>query len=98
MELVLQGEILRLEPLRTRNGFGTGMHGGTIFIRGEVDPACLGKEVKTGEVTTHDMDLLKTHIGDFCAQFKLDLDEILKKPFTKIHPFSHRPYGTIYAY
>ena len=77
---------------------GTGMHGGTIFIRGEVDPACLGKEVKTGEITTHDMDLLKIHIGDFCARFKLDLDEILKKPFTKIYPYSHRPYGTIYAY
>ena len=77
---------------------GTGMHGGTIFLRGEVDPASLGKEVKTGEITPEDMNLLKTHIGEFCACFKLDLNEILKKPFTKIYPYSHRPYGTIYAY
>jgi glutamate synthase domain-containing protein 1 len=77
---------------------GAGMHGGTIFLRGEVDPASLGKEVKTGELTPGDMDLLRTHIGEFCNCFKLDLDEILKKPFTKIYPYSHRPYGTIYAY
>ncbi len=77
---------------------GTGMHGGAMFLRGEVEPARLGKEVKIGKVTTQDMDLLKKHIGDFCNSFELNLDEILKEPFTKIYPYSHRPYGTIYAY
>jgi len=77
---------------------GTGMHGGTMFLRGEVEPARLGKEVKIGNITPQDMDLLKKHIGDFCASFELNLEEILKEPFTKIYPYSHRPYGTIYAY
>jgi len=35
---------------------------------------------------------------DFCAYFGLDPDEVFKKPFTKIYPYSRRPYGTIYAY
>lgn len=77
---------------------GTGMHGGTMFLRAEVDPRRLGKEVKTGEITPEDTRLLRKHVGDFCAYFGFDLDEILKGPFTKIYPYSHRPYGTIYAY
>jgi glutamate synthase domain-containing protein 3 len=77
---------------------GTGMHGGALFLRGEVDPAQLGREVKRGEVTPQDMVLLRRHIGDFCSWFDLDLEEVLKKPFSKIYPYSHRPYGTIYAY
>jgi glutamate synthase domain-containing protein 3 len=77
---------------------GTGMHGGQMFLRGEVDPRRLGREVKIGEVTGEDTKLLKKHVGDFCAYFGFDLDKIFKKPFTKIYPYSHRPYGTIYAY
>lgn len=77
---------------------GTGMHGGAMFLRGEVEPARLGKEVKTGKVAPQDMNLLKRHIGDFCTFFELNLEEILKRPFTKIYANSHRPYGTIYAY
>ncbi len=77
---------------------GTGMHGGQMFLRGEVDPRMLGKEVKIGKVTREDTKLLKKHVGDFCSYFGFDLAEILKKPFTKIYPYSHRPYGTIYAY
>jgi hypothetical protein len=55
-------------------------------------------EIKIGEVTGEDTKLLKKHVGDFGAYFGFDLAEILKKPFTKIYPYSHRPYGTIYAY
>ena len=77
---------------------GTGMHGGVMFLRGEVEPARLGKEVKIGEVTPQDMGLLKKHIGDFCTYFDLSLEEILRQSFTKIYPYSHRPYGTVYAY
>jgi glutamate synthase domain-containing protein 3 len=77
---------------------GTGMHGGALFLRGEVEPARLGREVKIGEITHQDMDLLRRHIGEFCSWFGLDREEILQKPFSKIYPYSHRPYGTIYTY
>jgi glutamate synthase domain-containing protein 3 len=77
---------------------GTGMHGGALFLRGEVEPARLGREVKRGEVTPQDTALLQRHIMDFCARFDLDPEEIFRKPFSKIYPYSHRPYGTIYAY
>ena len=77
---------------------GTGMHGGTMFLMGTVDSARLGKEVKIGEITAQDMDLLKKHIADFCASFDLNFDDVFQTPFTKIYPYSRRPYGTIYAY
>lgn len=66
--------------------------------RGEVDPRRFVREVKIEEVTREDTKLLKKHVGDFCTYFGFDLSQILKKPFTKIYPYSHRPYGTIYAY
>jgi len=77
---------------------GTGMHGGVMFLRGEVEPARLGREVKTGEITNQNMNLLRGHIGDFCTCFDLDKEKIFQKPFSKIYPYSHRPYGTVYAY
>jgi glutamate synthase domain-containing protein 3 len=77
---------------------GTGMHGGAMFLRGEVEPARLGREVKVGEITPQDMGLLRRHISDFCSVFEHTVDEIFQKPFTKIYPYTHRPYGTIYAY
>jgi glutamate synthase domain-containing protein 3 len=77
---------------------GTGMHGGNIFIRGEVDPRCLGKEVKITHPTEEDISLLKKYISKFCKYFNFDLNLVFKKPFIKLYPYSHRPYGRLYAY
>lgn len=77
---------------------GTGMHGGNIFIRGEVDVRCLGKEVKITKPTDDDIILLKKHLKDYCKYFAMNLNEVFNKPFIKLYPYSHRPYGTLYAY
>lgn len=77
---------------------GTGMHGGSIFIRGEVDPRCLGKEVKQTEPLEEDLILLKKYLSDYCKSFKINRNVLLKKPFVKLYPYTHRPYGRLYAY
>jgi glutamate synthase domain-containing protein 3 len=77
---------------------GTGMHGGTIFIRGEVDARCLGREVKITQPTKDDLMLLETHLADFCKYFNFNLEVLLKKSFVKLYPYTHRPYGKLYAY
>jgi len=77
---------------------GTGMHGGNIFIRGTIDERCLGKEVKISSLTDEDYNLLKKHLSDYCKYFKLTLNKILKKDFIKLYPYTHRPYGRLYAY
>ena len=80
------------------NYCGTGMHGGSIYIRGEVHDFQLGKEVKLFEVNEEDQKNLRMYVSEYAKDFSLDLDEIFKKPFYKLIPFSHRPYGKLYAY
>ena len=77
---------------------GTGMHGGCIYIRGEIDPRLLGKEVKMSPLDKTDRESLRAHIADFCTLFSLDIEKVLDHPFVKLYPYTHRPYGRIYAY
>jgi len=80
------------------NFTGTGMHGGVMYIRGKVEPWQLGKEVKVFELDEKDETELRKHLQEYCEEFGLDLEKIMKKEFTKLIPYSHRPYGKIYAY
>jgi len=77
---------------------GTGMHGGSIFIRGYLDERTLGKEVGVTEPDEDDLTLLHGHLKDFCRYFDLDLGEVIREPFLKLYPYTHRPYGRLYAY
>ncbi len=77
---------------------GTGMHGGVIYIRGEVDKDKCGKEVGVMDTDEDDIKLIREKLTDYCADFDLDCDEIMKRPFKKLIPVSARPYGNLYAY
>jgi len=76
----------------------TGMHGGVMFVRGEVPKRYLGKEVKVFEPTLEDMKLLTNELKGFSEAFNIPVEEILSEPFTKIVPVSARPYGRMYAH
>ena len=80
------------------NYCGTGMHGGCIYIRGEVQNFQLGKEVKFFELNEVDKKDLQRYVSEYAKDFSLDGNEIFKEPFYKLIPFSHRPYGKLYAY
>jgi glutamate synthase domain-containing protein 3 len=75
---------------------GTGMHSGVMYIRGEV--ASVGKEVKVLDVDASDMKIITELVHEYCTYFNADADKILQGKFKKLVPFSHRPYGRIYAY
>ncbi|MBI1910881.1 MAG: hypothetical protein HYS21_02660 [Deltaproteobacteria bacterium] len=77
---------------------GTGMHGGMIFIRGEVDEKLCGAEVGIMDPDADDLKVLKAALTDYCNDLGLNLDEIMKKSFKKLIPVSLRPYGNLYAY
>jgi glutamate synthase domain-containing protein 3 len=77
---------------------GSGMHGGEIYVRGEVQRWQCGREVGLSAVTAEEMDALTPLITRFCETFDLDVEEALHSvPFTKIAPTSSRPYGNLYA-
>ena len=76
----------------------TGMHGGVMYIRGEVDPWRLGKEVKTFSLDVTDREFLKPILEDFATTF--DISETIDDfdVYMKIAPVSTRPYGRLYVY
>lgn len=77
---------------------GTGMHGGAIYVRGEVDPHLVGKEVAIVPAEEEDLSVIRSDMQDYAACFGLNADYIMSVPFTKLMPRSHRPYGKFYAY
>lgn len=96
--LVLLGLNLREGEGHRANFIGTGMHGGIIYIRGEVQGFQLGKEVGVAGLDENDRMVLKELVGEFAHHFSYDAEEILKYEFTKLFPLYLRPYGRLYAY
>lgn len=76
----------------------TGMHGGTMYVRGEVDAALLRPGVSATEVSEDDRQVLRDLLTPYCAEFSLPLDDIVAGPFVRIVPHTARPYGQLYAY
>ncbi len=76
----------------------TGMHGGVIYIRGEIDKYQLGEGVEIVELKEADNIVLNKLISEFCKDLKIDTQSVFNKPFKKLIPSSKRPYGKLYAY
>ncbi|HEY55903.1 MAG TPA: hypothetical protein G4N90_00525 [Dehalococcoidia bacterium] len=96
--LILLGLNLKNGETHQANFIGTGMHGGVIYLRGEVHDFQLGKEVGVAEPEEEDYRTLRSLIGEFAALFGYDAEEILRHRFTKLFPRWLRPYGRLYAY
>lgn len=77
---------------------GTGMHGGVIYLRGEVDPYRIGREVSAFALEESDEKVLRPLLKEYCECFGLNLEEIQKDPFVKLKAVSNRPYGRLYCY
>ena len=101
----MAGGVLAVLGLERRNGrplvgdyCGTGMHGGVIFLRGEVDPAhIMLDQVGLSSASQEEMALLTPHLERFCQEFGGELANLLEQPFFVLRPVSHRPYGSKYA-
>lgn len=76
----------------------SGMHGGTIYIRGKVEEHKLGREVKAFPLTAEDETFLRPILEDFLTTFSLDVNVFDFERYQKIVPVSTRPYGKLYAY
>ncbi|MCL5292027.1 MAG: hypothetical protein M1548_05800 [Actinobacteria bacterium] len=80
------------------NYLGTGMHGGTIYLRSCPESYQLGKEVAALDLDDSDCEILSNLVEEFARDLDMDASEILNANFTKIAPVSTRPYGKLYAY
>lgn len=76
---------------------GTGMHGGAIYVRGKINPEHLGKEVTEAPIEDSDHQEIRRLVQQYCEHFGGNIEAIMKKPFTKLAPISHSPYGLLYV-
>ncbi len=81
----------------TGRSLGTGMHGGVIYVRGDVPAHQLGPGLHAEELNADDWASVRPKVETFAREFELDAAEILEARFTRIKPFSHRPYGNMYV-
>lgn len=79
------------------NYCGTGMHGGTMFIRSDVPPEHLPPQVKAEKCSRNDLEKAMDYIRNYCRYFDMDLEDILKKSFYKLTPSAGNPYNNLYA-
>lgn len=96
--IVVLGLDMAEDEIHRANYIGTGMHGGVIYLAGEVNDYQLGKEVGIAPLDEADHASLVDLVERFCKHFGYDSSEILKKKFIKLFPLYLRPYGKLYAY
>lgn len=96
--LILLGLNLKEGERHKANFIGTGMHGGVIYLRGQVEQFQLGKEVGIAEPSENDLSILQQAIEQFATYFNYDASTILRENFIKLFPRWLRPYGRLYAY
>lgn len=96
--LVLLGMDSRIDGPIVGGHVGAGMHGGVIYIRGQVAPWQCGKEVGVFAADDQDIARLRPVLEEYCAAFGVDIETVFSQPFTKLTPVSHRPYGRLYTY
>jgi glutamate synthase domain-containing protein 3 len=96
--LILLGLSLGKKEHHKARFIGTGMHGGTIYLRGNIEDYQLGREVGIADLEDTDDQILHKSIGEFAAHFGYQAEMILKHKFIKLYPRWLRPYGRLYAY
>ncbi len=77
--------------------FGTGMHGGKMFIRGSVNEALMGREIAQSPLDAEDEAFLKGVIKRYTDYFGADVSSVQISDFKKYQPKSKRPYGNMYV-
>lgn len=96
--MILLGLNLKEGENHTAKFIGTGMHGGVIYLRGNVEEYQLGKEVGITELDEKDEVILNQLVGEFCRHFGYDIESIMRRNFMKLFPRYLRPYGRLYTY
>ncbi len=97
-KVILLGLNLKEDEYHKANYIGTGMHGGVIYLRGNVEEHQLGKEVGVRQLDDSDWEVVTKYVQEYCGHFDASEQEILAGKFQKLLPVSSRPYGNIYAY
>lgn len=87
---------LKNEKAAVGNFTGVGMHGGKIFIRGELD-AVLPPQVKCEKAKKGDLELIKGYLNEYASEFGLDGEKLAGDEYYILTPDSTNPYKRLYT-
>lgn len=77
---------------------GTGMHGGTIYLRCDTLPVSLPPQVAVRDADEADMQVLGGLLEEYCSLFAFDKTELLASHFFVLQPNSATPYKMLYTH
>ena len=75
----------------------TGMHGGKMFLRGDLAGIDFPKNVTLHTATAEDMAELMPYLAEYSTAFDVSPEELQAEPFTVIVPDSANPYKQMYV-
>ncbi|HPA14199.1 MAG TPA: FAD-dependent oxidoreductase [Desulfobacterales bacterium] len=76
---------------------GTGIHGGSIYVRGRVANHQLGPGAVFTDMDADDRKFLEAALAEYAEDLAIDLKEISLNEFVKITRKGHRPFGNLYV-
>lgn len=77
---------------------GTGMHGGSIYIRSEQPPKGLPAQVLLNKCAAKDLDTIRSYVQEYCKHFDANEEELLSSCYYKLTPNSQNPYRQLYVH
>ena len=89
---------LRGTPAVSERGIGSGIHGGEIYIRGEVPPHLLGVGATMNPAVEGELERIAPCIREYARHFGKDADTLLDDDYTRISPASSRPFANKYTW
>jgi len=79
-------------------GIASGIHGGEVYIRGEVDEDCLAIGAKVLPFDEEHRARIRPLIEEFCRHFGVEAAPLLGADYTRIGPASARPFAGKYTW
>lgn len=84
-------------PIRER-GVGSGIHGGKIIIRGDLDDRYLGVGARKLPLEKDDMEEIYPLIRNYAACFDIDPEPFNDDAYIQVVPSSSRPFAGKYTW
>jgi glutamate synthase domain-containing protein 3 len=89
---------LRGTPAVAERGIGSGIHGGEIYIRGEVPSHLLGVGATMKPAGEQDLERIAPCIREYARHFGVDAGPLLGDDYVRISPASSRPFANKYTW
>jgi glutamate synthase domain-containing protein 3 len=89
---------LRGTPAVAERGIGSGIHGGEIFIRGEIPAHLLGVGATMKPAGGKDLERIAPCIHEYARHFGMDPAPLLAEDYVRISPASSRPFANKYTW